>query len=127
MHGSTFGGNALGCRVALEFFDLLGDLLPQINRVGDYFRTRLGELAKKHDFVKEIRGVGLMIGIELTAPCKQLVNEGINEGLLFNVTHDTVVRFLPPYILAEREVDIAMKKLAKIFRRFHPPNSTGNS
>ncbi|HET8550288.1 MAG TPA: aspartate aminotransferase family protein [Bryobacteraceae bacterium] len=120
MHGSTFGGNALACRVALEFFDILEELLPSIVNVGNYFRARLIELARRHSFVKEVRGAGLMIGMELTHPCRQLVLDGIKAGLLFNCTHDTVLRFLPAYILSEKEVDRAVSGLKKLFRAFNP-------
>ena len=120
MHGSTFGGGALACRVALEFFDILEGLLPSIHQVGGYFRMRLDELARKHSFIKEIRSTGLMIGVELTVPGKQLVLDAMAEGLLINCTHDVVLRFLPPYILTEKDVDRAVKVLAKIFRKFKP-------
>ncbi len=120
MHGSTFGGGALACSVALEFFDILEGLLPRIHEVGGYFRMRLDELAHKHSFIKEVRGTGLMIGVELTVPGKQLVLDAMCEGLLINCTHDVVLRFLPPYILTERDVDRAVKVLAKIFKKFKP-------
>jgi len=117
MHGSTFAGSALACRVALEFFDILEGLLPSIERVGGYFRSALGELARKHSFVKEIRGRGLMIGIELEIPGKQFVLDAMASGLLINCTHDTVLRFLPPYIVTEKEVDVAVKTLSKLFAK----------
>jgi predicted acetylornithine/succinylornithine family transaminase len=117
MHGSTFGGGALACRVALEFFDILEGLLPDIQRVGGYFHLMLNELARKHSFVKEVRGFGLMIGVELDIPGKQMVLDAMAEGLLVNCTHETVLRMLPPYIVTEREVDAALKVLAKIFAR----------
>ena len=120
MHGSTFGGNAMACRVALEFFDILNELLPQIVRVGDYFRSELNELGRRHSFVKEVRGYGLMIGVELTEPGKQLVLDGINQGLLFNCTHEKVLRFLPAYIFTEKEVDVAIRGLKKLFKKFAP-------
>jgi predicted acetylornithine/succinylornithine family transaminase len=120
MHGSTFGGSALACRVALEFFDVLEELLPHIQSTGAYFRMRLQELGHKHGFVKEVRGAGLMIGVEMTAPCKDLVVDAMNEGLLINCTHDVVLRMLPPYILTEKQVDAAIKGLAKIFRNWKP-------
>src|SRR2546430_1877662 len=94
MHGSTFGGGALACRVALEFFDVLEELLPSIERVGGYFRSRLEELGRKFSFVKEVRGRGLMVGIDLTIPGKQIVLDAMERGLLINCTHDTVLRFL---------------------------------
>jgi len=124
MHGTTFGGSALACRVALEFLDILDQLLPQINRVGAYFRQRLEDLASKHPVVKEVRGFGLMVGMELYVPGKQLVVDAMQEGLLINCTHDTVLRFLPPYIIAEKEVDRAVKILDKIVRNVkYPPEA----
>jgi predicted acetylornithine/succinylornithine family transaminase len=117
MHGSTFGGGPLVCRVALEFFDILDELLPAIQRVGGYFHVSLNELARKHAFVKEVRGFGLMLGVELTMPGKQIVVDAMAEGLLINCTHDTVLRFLPPYIITEKEVDQAVKVLAKLFAK----------
>lgn len=115
MHGSTFGGSALACRVALEFFDILEGLLPSIRRVGDYFRGRLEELVHKYAFVREVRGRGLMIGLDMNVPGKQMVLDAQAQGLLVNCTHDTVLRFLPPYIVTEKEVDAAIKILDAIF------------
>ena len=117
MHGSTFGGGALACRVALEVLDILEELLPAIQRVGGYFHVVLNDLARKHSFVKEVRGFGLMLGMELTIPGKQLVLEAMTSGLLINCTHDTVLRFLPPYIATEKDVDQAVKILAKVFSK----------
>jgi acetylornithine/N-succinyldiaminopimelate aminotransferase len=117
MHGSTFGGSALACRVALEFFDILDELLPQIHQVGSYFRLLLGEQARKHSFIREVRGFGLMIGVDMDIPGKQMVLDAMADGLLINCTHDTVLRFLPPYIVTEKDVDAAMKVLMKIFSK----------
>ena len=117
MHGTTFGGGPLACRVALEFLDILDELLPSIQRVGGYFHLALTELARKHGFVKEVRGFGLMLGMELTIPGKQLVLDAMAEGLLINCTHDTVLRFLPAYIVTEKEVDQAVKVLGKLFAK----------
>lgn len=123
MHGSTFGGNALACRVALEFFDILEELMPHIAETGAYFRLRLDELARKHSFIREVRTVGLMAGMELTLPCKQLVLDAMAEGLLINCTHDVVLRFLPPYIISTREVDQAVKILARVLKNWKPAAS----
>ena len=124
MHGSTFGGSALACRVALEFFEILDELLPSIERVGGYFRSKLGELAVKYSFVKEVRGRGLMIGMELTIPGKQIVLDAMAKGLLINCTHDTVLRFLPPYIVTEKDCDAAVKTLGKLFAKIKPNQAT---
>jgi predicted acetylornithine/succinylornithine family transaminase len=121
MHGSTFGGNALACRVGLEFFAIMEEgLLRSISETGAYFRMRLTELAKKHSFVKEVRGVGLMVGMELTASGKPIVAECMQNGLLMNCTHDVVLRFLPPYIVTNKEVDKAVGILAKALKKFKP-------
>ena len=115
MHGSTFGGSALACRVALEFFDILDDLLPSIRRTGNYFLARLQELAAKYSFVREVRARGLMVGVDMSVPGKQMVADAQARGLLINCTHDTVLRFLPPYIVTEKEVDEAVGILDGIF------------
>lgn len=120
MHGTTFGGGPLACRVALEFFDILDTLLPNITQTGSYFRMRLTELAKKHSFIKEIRGVGLMIGMELEFSGKQTVLDAMAEGLLINCTHDKVLRALPPYILTEQDVDRAIRVLDKVLKKAKP-------
>ena len=115
MHGSTFGGSALACRVAIEFFEILDELMPSIQRVGDYFRSRLRELARRYSFIREVRGHGLMIGVDMTVPGKQMVLDAQSHGLLINCTHETVLRFLPPYITTEKEVDAAITILDGIF------------
>lgn len=121
MHGSTYGGGPLACRVALEFFDILDDLLPSINSVGAYFRARLTEMMRSFSFIKEVRGPGLMIGMEIAFAGKQLVLDGIKEGLLFNCTHETVLRFLPSYVLTEQDVDRAVSILTRLFKNAKTP------
>ena len=115
MHGSTFGGSALACRVALEFFDILDGLLPAIRRVSDYFRMRLEELAGRYAFIREVRARGLMVGVDMSVPGKQMVADAQARGLLINCTHETVLRFLPPYIITEKEVDEGVRILNGIF------------
>lgn len=117
MHGTTFGGGPLACRVALEFLDILDGLLPHIQEAGGYFHVELNALARKHSFVKEVRGFGLMLGVELAVPGKQLVLDAMKEGLLMNCTHETVLRFLPPYTVTEKEIDRAVKVLGKLFAK----------
>jgi acetylornithine/succinyldiaminopimelate/putrescine aminotransferase len=119
MHGTTFGGGPLACRVALEFLEMLDELLPAIQRVGGYFHVRLNELARKHSVIKEVRGFGLMLGVELNVSGKQYNLDAMAEGLLINCTHDTVLRFLPAYIVTEKEVDQAIKILGKVLGKKH--------
>ena len=120
MHGTTFGGGALACRVALEFLDILEGLLPHIHLVGGQIRAEFNEMKRHFPFIKDVRGFGLMIGVELDVPGKQIVLDAIEEGLLINCTHDTVIRLLPPYILSEKEADRAIKGLTKVFRKVKP-------
>ncbi|HXU19984.1 MAG TPA: aspartate aminotransferase family protein [Verrucomicrobiae bacterium] len=117
MHGSTYGGGPVACRVALEFLDILEELLPSIRSTGEYFRAQLKDLGKRYGFIKEVRGKGLMIGLELAIPGKQIVRDAIEEGVLINCTHDVVLRFLPPYIITESQVDQAVRTLNKLFRK----------
>ena len=123
MHGTTFGGGPLICRVALEAIDLIEELLPSILQTGSYFRLRLTELARKFSFIKEVRGAGLMIGIEMALPCKQMVIDAIEQGLLLNCTHEKVLRMLPPYTITEQDVDRAISGLKKVFAKADRPAS----
>jgi acetylornithine/succinyldiaminopimelate/putrescine aminotransferase len=120
-HGTTFGGNPLACRVALEFFDILEELLPNIIHTGGYFRMRLTELQRHFPFIREVRGFGLMIGVDLDFDGKQIVVDCMEQGLLINCTHSTVLRMLPPYILSESEVDQAIRVLQKVLKKTKPP------
>jgi acetylornithine/N-succinyldiaminopimelate aminotransferase len=97
--------------VALEFMDILDDLLPHIDKMGCYFRAKLEELQKQFSFIREVRGQGLMAGMELSFPGQRLVLDAIEQGLLLNCTHDTVLRFLPPYIIQKAHVDLVVRAL----------------
>ena len=101
--------------VALEFFEILDELLPSIDRVGHYFRARLRDLAARYPFITEVRGQGLMVGAQLSIPGAPIVVEAMKRGLLLNCTHETVLRFLPPYIVTEKEVDEALRILELAF------------
>jgi acetylornithine/N-succinyldiaminopimelate aminotransferase len=75
------------------------------------------EMAKRFQFIEEVRGYGLMIGVQLSVPGKDIVTQAMQEGLLMNCTHDTVLRFLPPYIIAEEHVDEAATILQRVFEK----------
>jgi len=117
MHGTTFGGGPLVCRVALEFLAVLKEekVLSNVRRVGQYFYKRLLALKKKHPLIREARGKGLMLAIDLDRPSRPFVEQALARGLIINSTHDTVLRFLPPLIIGTKEVDRACDILDSIF------------
>ncbi len=115
-HGTTFGGGPLTCRVALEYLAILEDenLLEQVRRVGAYFSQKLRELVDKFDIAVEVRGVGAIQALQLTVPGKPILDGALAKGLLINVTQDTVLRFLPPFLLQEKHVDGGIRTLRKL-------------
>ena len=115
-HGTTFGGGPLTCRVALEYLAILEDenLLEQVRRVGGYLSQKLRELLDKFDIAVEVRGVGAIQALQLTVPGKPILEGALAKGLLINVTQDTVLRFLPPFLLQEKHVDSGMRILRKL-------------
>jgi acetylornithine/N-succinyldiaminopimelate aminotransferase len=105
-HGSTFGGGPLACRLSLEFMTMLGEgLMKDVVELGDYFQKRMLKLKRRHPrLIREIRGLGLMLGMELAFPGKPVVSRMLERGYLINCTHDTTLRFLPPYIIRKSEI-----------------------
>jgi predicted acetylornithine/succinylornithine family transaminase len=118
-HGTTFGGGPLACRVALEFLAIVEDekLLDNVNKVGAYLQQELKTIVEKSAAAKEVRGRGFIQGINLEIPARPIVDEALAEGVLFNSTQDTVVRFLPPFLLEEKHVDKGIRVLKKLLRK----------
>ncbi|MGA8944292.1 MAG: ornithine--oxo-acid transaminase [Thermoactinomyces sp.] len=114
-HGSTFGGNPLACAVAIAALDvLLEEELPKRSReLGEYFISKLREL--NHPAIKEIRGKGLFIGMELFEPARPYCEALMKEGLLCKETHENTIRFAPPLIITREELDMALEKVARVF------------
>ena len=112
-HGSTYGGNLLACRAALCFMDELidGDLLAHIGRVGRYFEERLTAIAAAQPIVKEVRGRGLIWGLELTRDAAPVVSAGLERGVIVNRTAEKVIRLLPPLVITEAEADQGLTRL----------------
>jgi len=105
-HGSTYGGNLLACRAALVFLEELeGGLMAHVARVGTHIRTALTALAERHACIREIRGDGVIWGLELDRPAAPVVSAALQKGLLINRTSDTVVRLLPPFVITAAEFD----------------------
>ena len=119
-HGSTFGGNPLACSVALKVVELLetGNIYQRATAIGDIIMQGLAIELKDIEHVKEIRGCGCMIGVELTKPCKSLYTEALKHGLIINVTADSIVRLLPPMIMTDQEAQQVVSILAPLIRDF---------
>ncbi len=115
-HGTTFGGGPLACRVALEFLAIVEEerLLENVRAIGDYLRQRLENLQRNFAVVREVRGRGLMLAMELSTPARPIVDAALAQGVLFNSTQDVVLRLLPPYLLEEKHVDKGMAVLRKL-------------
>jgi acetylornithine/N-succinyldiaminopimelate aminotransferase len=115
-HGTTFGGGPLACRVALEYLAIVEEekLLDNVNKVGAYLQQELKALVEKRAAAQEVRGRGFIQGIQLDVPARPIVDAALAEGVLFNSTQDTVVRFLPPFLLEEKHVDKGIRVLKKL-------------
>ncbi len=107
LHGTTFGGGPLACAVAIEFLREEQRLLKHVVATGEYFAAALEGLDKKHSSIQDVRGAGLMRGLELDSPelAKAVVKRLLDEGIIINRTHEKVLRFLPPYIIQKKHVD----------------------
>jgi len=118
-HGSTFGGNPLACAAALETLATIEDdrLMANATKVGEAIRAGMREALAGVSGVVDIRGPGLMIGIELDRPCGELVSRALEAGLLINVTADRVIRLLPALVFSERDAQVLVERLAPLVRR----------
>src|SRR3989338_2949909 len=115
-HASTFGGSPLICKASLAVFKAIHKekLLKNAVEMGGYLKEKLSDLAQKYAIIKEIRGMGLMLGIELTIPGKEIVEECLKDGLLINCTHDKVLRLMPSLNVTKKQADKAVGILDKV-------------
>jgi len=115
-HGTTFGGGPLACRVGLEYLAIVEQehLLENVVKVGGYLHQQLRGLVDKYGATRETRGRGFIQGLVLDIAARPLVEQGLAEGVLFNATQDTVLRFLPPFLLEEKHVDKGIRVLKKL-------------
>ena len=119
-HGSTFGGNPLACRAASVVLETLESegLVDRATDLGNQVKTGFRQALARQPGVRDIRGLGLMIGIELDRPCAELVGQALEAGLLINVTADRVIRLLPPLILERDQVALLVDRLAGLIVAF---------
>ena len=117
-HASTFGGGPLATSVALEVLNIMEEekLVEKAKEVGRYFREKLSSLKEKFPFIKEVRGKGLMLGMELDIEGKPVMDKAREKGLLINVTKGKVLRFLPPLVIKKAEIDEAVFILEESFK-----------
>lgn len=119
-HGSTFGGNPLACAAAIASLEtILEDniLVQSVEHLGGYFRQSLAALKQKYPFIKDVRGRGLLIGMELDFEGRDIVTACLREGFLINCTADYVLRFMPPLIVTREEIDQLIDALDRIFKK----------
>lgn len=123
-HGTTFGGNPLACQAALTVLECIEKqkLVPHADKMGQRLRDRLTTALAEVDGVREIRGKGLMLGIELDRPCAELVDAARTAGLLINVTAGNTIRLLPPLIIKPRQIDQLATTLATLIKAFLKPD-----
>ena len=118
MHGTTFGGGPLACAVAIAVIDTIkrDDLLKHIHDVGEFFHEELSKLAARHECIVDVRGIGLMLGAELSSAdlAKRVAGQLMDRHIIVNRTSETVLRFLPPFILERKHVETAIKALDEI-------------
>jgi acetylornithine/N-succinyldiaminopimelate aminotransferase len=121
MHGTTFGGGPLACAVALQLLNVLEKqkLLHHVQKTGDYLLAQLKKLQQKHGGIQEVRGLGLMIGMEMDSPdlAKAVFQQMLERRVILNRTDETVVRFLPPYLITKQHVDVAIRQLDQVLQK----------
>ena len=115
-HGTTFGGGPLACRLALEVLDIIEqeNLISRVSEMGNYLIQGLRKIASRHPMVGEIRGMGLMIGVEIGSDAKEVVNRLLAKGFITNAAHDTVLRLLPPFIISKNDIDEFLTALDEV-------------
>ena len=120
-HGSTFGGNPLACAAGLAVMEVMinDKLVKNSEEMGSYFLDKLSGFTKKYDFVKEIRGKGLMIGIQLTIDkAAEIKNKCFDKGYLIGSVGNNILRLLPPLIVTKEDIDGLVNVLDNIFREY---------
>jgi acetylornithine/N-succinyldiaminopimelate aminotransferase len=131
MHGTTFGGGPLACAAAVEFLNVIDreKLLKQTQQLGNYFLEQLRALDSRHAAIADVRGVGLMIGVELDSAdlAKEVVKQMLDRKIIINRTHETTLRFLPPFIVTRKQIDEVVKTLDQVLTNCASATDAGAS
>ena len=120
-HGSTYGGNPLVCAAASKVLDIFeeDDIIENVKEVGAYLKERLVELSKEYPFIKEVRGKGLLLGVEFDMPVSDIINLALEEEHLVLINAGSnILRFIPPLIISKENVDEALCRLKKVLSRY---------
>jgi len=130
-HGTTFGGGPLACRLALEVLSIIEDegLIAKVADSGAYLTDGLKRLALRHPLMSEIRGMGLMIGVQIGSAAKEVVNRLLGRGIIANAAHETVLRLLPPLIISKEDIDEFLTTLDEVMNEIEKAEAscTGQS
>ncbi|MGA2323368.1 MAG: aspartate aminotransferase family protein [Sedimentisphaerales bacterium] len=115
-HASTFGGNCIACAAGIAVVDAIEEdnLLENAVKMGEYAKHKLEQLGEKYDIIKEVRGIGLMIGVQLSSPGAAIVDKCLARGLRINCTNNTVLRFMPAMIVTKEQIDEAINILDSV-------------
>lgn len=119
-HAATFGGGPLACAAAIASINVIldEDLLSKSMETGSYFKSKLNSLKEKYGFIKEVRGSGLMLGMELEINCSDLVNDMREAGILINCAADKVLRFVPPLLIEKEQIDTVISALDGVLKKY---------
>jgi predicted acetylornithine/succinylornithine family transaminase len=128
-HGTTFGGGPLACRLALEVLDVIehDGLVGKVEELGKYLVQGLTALASRHPLMGEIRGMGLMIGIQIGSAAKDVVNRLLAKGVITNAAHETVLRLLPPFIITQGDIDEFLSTLDSVLNEVERDATNGKA
>jgi len=119
-HGTTFGGNPLSCTAALSIIDIIekNALCANAQKHGDFIKNSLSEKLGSHPNVIEVRGKGLMIGVEVDKPCRDILKLALEEGIVFNIANEKVIRLLPPLIIDDNIAQDIVSKIVKLVNKY---------
>lgn len=129
LHGTTFGGGPMICATAMEFLQTVEDerLMANVRARGQELRAGLDRLAARFDFIREVRGEGLMLGVELAVDGNEYARQALQRGLIINCTHDRVLRLLPPFVITARDVREFLARFDTVLARTPRPQPTASA